>query len=169
MAAQDCIDNENASFDPLNKNWYTLKENEDWRRAIKRCQWCHGAVGIGLARIGTEKLSGLHYRHTREDTERAVLATRLHLNKASDTLCCGTLGGIEFFFEASRFLNNPALHQEARVELEKMIIKTRRSENEIILPFDNPLDFSLFRGSAGLGYTALRQLDLNLPNILIWE
>jgi lantibiotic modifying enzyme len=27
----------------------------------------------------------------------------------------------------------------------------------------------LFRGLAGVGYTALRRVDASLPNVLIWE
>jgi lantibiotic modifying enzyme len=27
----------------------------------------------------------------------------------------------------------------------------------------------LFRGLSGVGYTALRQADRSLPNVLIWE
>jgi len=30
-------------------------------------------------------------------------------------------------------------------------------------------NLGLFRGLAGVGYTALRQVDRSLPNVLIWE
>ena len=30
-------------------------------------------------------------------------------------------------------------------------------------------NLGLFRGLAGVGYTALRQVDGSLPNVLIWE
>ena len=79
------------------------------------------------------------------------------------------MGGVEFLFEASRFLNDQALHNEARVELEKMILNSRHDVKNPPTLVDGVLDLSLFRGLAGLGYTALRQLEPSLPNILIWE
>ena len=48
-AASECIAFENASYDDARHNWPDLRGAgaPSWP-----CQWCHGAPGIGLARIG---------------------------------------------------------------------------------------------------------------------
>ncbi|GJO07061.1 hypothetical protein NJB1907f44_26810 [Mycobacterium marinum] len=34
---------------------------------------------------------------------------------------------------------------------------------------DQAFNPGLFRGIAGIGYTALRRIDASLPNVLLWE
>ena len=55
-AASECIAFENSSYDAERNNWPDLRGDGEpaWP-----CQWCHGAPGIGLARIATDQ--------TRED------------------------------------------------------------------------------------------------------
>ena len=51
-AASECIAFENSSFDAERNNWPDLRGDGEpgWP-----CQWCHGAPGIGLARIAMTK------------------------------------------------------------------------------------------------------------------
>src|SRR4026208_432660 len=52
-AAQECVDFEDSSFSSQRGNWPDLRVDggEAWP-----CQWCHGAPGIGLGRIGMARL-----------------------------------------------------------------------------------------------------------------
>ena len=59
-AASECVAFENSSYDAERKNWPDLRMDTEpaWP-----CQWCHGAPGIGLARIGMTKRAGLDATH----------------------------------------------------------------------------------------------------------
>ncbi len=52
QAAAECMAFENSSYDTERHNWPDLREQGGlwWP-----CQWCHGAPGIGLARIATSR------------------------------------------------------------------------------------------------------------------
>ena len=54
-AAAECIAFENSSYDAARHNWPDLRAAgaPGWP-----CQWCHGAPGIGLARIAMTKQGG---------------------------------------------------------------------------------------------------------------
>ena len=56
QAAAECIAFENSSYDAERHNWPDLRDagGLSWP-----CQWCHGAPGIGLARIATARLRGM--------------------------------------------------------------------------------------------------------------
>ena len=58
-AAHECVDFENSSFSPQRGNWPDLRVEggEAWP-----CQWCHGAPGIGLGRIGMARLPKIAVR-----------------------------------------------------------------------------------------------------------
>ncbi len=51
QAAAECIAFEDSSYDGAHKNWPDLRGSAPaWP-----CQWCHGAPGIGLARLATRQ------------------------------------------------------------------------------------------------------------------
>jgi lantibiotic modifying enzyme len=86
-----------------------------------------------------------------------------------DTLCCGTLGSIEFLQEAGR-----ALHRSELCDLGSQYLMTvlRSAASAGDYRWDNGMrkfNLGMFRGLAGVGYTLLRQVDASLPNVLIWE
>ncbi len=51
-AAAECIAFEDSSYDASRHNWPDLRVSD---RPAWPCQWCHGAPGIGLARLGMQK------------------------------------------------------------------------------------------------------------------
>ncbi len=108
QAASECIAYENSSYDAERHNWPDLRAGGEpsWPS-----QWCHGAPGIGLARIATTRLRGMDdarsdngYPQRRRGVERGWPAR-------VDTLCCGTLGSIEFFCEAGDALGRNDLRE----------------------------------------------------------
>ena len=96
-AASECIAFENLSYDAERNNWPDLRGDGEpgWP-----CQWCHGAPGIGLARIATTKRGGLDSKLLATDIRNALVGVERGWPGHMDTLCCGTLGSIEFFCEA---------------------------------------------------------------------
>ena len=100
-AAAEGIAYEGSVFCPAAGNWPDLRPRADGGEPSEPAfiaQWCHGAAGIGLGRLGG--LTVLDSSAVRRDLEVA-LATTLDCDwHGVDHLCCGNLGRIELLLEA---------------------------------------------------------------------
>jgi lantibiotic modifying enzyme len=173
-AAAECLAFENSSYDAGRHNWPDLRSTEP----LWPCQWCHGAPGIGLARIATKKHSAgrgtLDAALLASDIRHAVEGVERGSPMPVDTLCCGTLGSVEFFCEAATALGRNDLRELARQQLEAVIGRASAAGDYRWNSGRRQFNLGLFRGLAGVGYTLLRQAslptgDAAFPNVLIWE
>jgi class II lanthipeptide synthase len=166
QAAAECIAFENSSYDGERHNWPDLREQGGlwWP-----CQWCHGAPGIGLARIATSKLRGMDAARLAADIENAVEGVKQGRPTAVDTLCCGALGGVEFFCEAGDALGRDDLRALAAQRLTAVLRSAAEAGDYRWNSGKGRFNLGMFRGLAGVGYTLLRRVDGSLPNVLIWE
>ncbi len=164
-AAKECLAFENAFFDADQSNWPDLRSDP----AAWPCKWCHGAPGIGLARAATMRCAALPDVDLRTDIGRALAATVRGWPGATDTLCCGTLGSVEFFWEAGNVLGEKALHDRASQWLSSVVLSAQKRGTYRWSTGTNRFNLGLFRGISGAGYTALRRVAPTLPNVLIWE
>jgi lantibiotic modifying enzyme len=192
-AALECIEFENTSFSSSRGNWPDFRREGVETDAFWPCQWCHGAGGIGLARMGTL----LRWRGRGEQSKRNFMGDCLpppardpteELLQADitravdcverawpypfDTLCCGSLGNIELLNEAARSFSVHArahLREEASRRMMAIVAAADLRGDYRWDIGDRRFNLGLFRGIAGVGYTLLRQVDTNLPNVLIWE
>jgi type 2 lantibiotic biosynthesis protein LanM len=165
-AAAECIAFENSSYDAGQNNWPDFRGGGEpaWP-----CQWCHGAPGVGLARIATLRQGGLSSKLLATDFENALAGAERGWPGAVDTLCCGTLGNIEFFCEAADALGSGDLRELASRRL-MAVLETAASTGDYRWNTGNRrFNLGLFRGLAGVGYTVLRLADRSLPNVLVWE
>jgi class II lanthipeptide synthase len=165
-AAQECVDFEDSSFNPQRGNWPDLRveDAEAWP-----CQWCHGAPGIGLGRIGMVRLARTSSAALKADVQGAVDGTRAAWPSSIDTLCCGTLGSVEFLCEAGELLGRSDLQELGKRELASVLQYAADKGDYRWNSGERRFNLGLFRGMAGVGYTALRQVDPSLPNVLIFE
>ena len=165
-AASECIAFEDASYDAQRNNWPDLRAGGEpgWS-----CQWCHGAPGIGLARAAMAKRGGMDAKLLTQDISNAVAGVQRGWPGAVDTLCCGTLGSIEFFCEAGGALGRGDLRELASQRLAALLQAAKSAGDYRWNSGARRFNLGLFRGLAGVGYTSLRRLDGSLPNILIWE
>ena len=165
-AASECIAFEDSSYDAERHNWPDLRGDGEpgWP-----CQWCHGAPGIGLARIATAKRGGLDSKLLATDIRNALAGVERGWPVQVDTLCCGTLGSIEFFCEAASALGQGDLRELASRRLAAVLESATSTGDYRWNSGDRKFNLGLFRGLAGVGYTSLRQVDDTLPNVLIWE
>ena len=165
-AAAECIAFEDSSFDAGRNNWPDLRgEGEpSWP-----CQWCHGAPGIGLARIAMARHRKNGRNQLKDDVVHAVDGATKGWPGSVDTLCCGTLGNVEFICEAAGVLGRKDLGELAARRLLSVIENAASSGDYRWNSGQRKFNLGLFRGIAGVGYTALRQVDGTLPNVLIWE
>jgi lantibiotic modifying enzyme len=163
-AACECIAFENSSYDSGRHNWPDLRAAEPhWP-----CQWCHGAPGIGLARLATAERGALDARPLLADIRNAVAGVEQSRPTPVDTLCCGTLGGVEFFCAAGSVLERDDLREKASRRLMAVLERAAATGDYRWNSGKRQFNLGLFRGLSGVGYTMLRQIDPSLPNVLIW-
>lgn len=165
-AAFECIAFENSSYDAARANWPDLRKGGEpaWP-----CKWCHGAAGIGLARIGAGKRGGLDSSLVATDVAHALAGVDAGWPGEVDTLCCGTLGSIEFLCEAGSVIGRSDLSELALRRL-MAVLQTAASTGDYRWAVGRKqFNLGLFRGLAGIGYTCLRRAVPSLPNVLIWD
>lgn len=165
QAAMECVAFEDASYDAVRHNWPDLRSDEPhWP-----CQWCHGAPGIGLARLGTARTGKLDAQVAAADIRRAVEGVEQGRATPVDTLCCGTLGTVEFFCDAADGLERGDLRGIAAQRLMDVVERAAATGDYRWNSGKRQFNLGLFRGLAGVGYTLLRRVDGSLPNVLLWE
>jgi type 2 lantibiotic biosynthesis protein LanM len=165
-AARECIAFENSSYDAERHNW---PDRRDGAVMAWPCQWCHGATGIGLARFAMSRQRGTDDRLLGSDLRNAVEGAERSWPNGVDTLCCGTLGSIEFFCEAGSALGRNDLRELAARRMMAVLQTAAATGDYRWNSGKRQFNLGLFRGLAGIGYTLLRQADDALPNVLIWE
>jgi type 2 lantibiotic biosynthesis protein LanM len=166
-AAREGLAYEDCAFLPEAGNWADeLVDGEP----TSLTTWCHGAPGIGLARLGG--LLGLDTAHIREEIEIALRTTRRVGTQGPDHLCCGNLGRAELLLVASQRLARPELAVTARYDSWSVVTRAQRKGMFCLqsnLPAWVPLP-KFFHGTSGIGYALLRMArPLELPSVLLWE
>jgi type 2 lantibiotic biosynthesis protein LanM len=146
------------------ENYYRNAGRTNWcdlRKAGYDCKstWCHGAPGIGLARLHAYQI--LKDEALLRDVETAIATTKKYLLSDTDFYCCGNTGRIDFLIEAAQVLGRPSLLQYARKALVTIVNRKNKrgwyqTYNAESVGMQNP---SLFRGTAGIGYTLLRSMQ----------
>jgi class II lanthipeptide synthase len=175
-AAAECVAFENQSYDAARHNWPDLRLPG---QPVWPCQWCHGSPGIGLARLATARrisdnaALGGKLGAVVADIDNAVASVKRAWPGQLDTLCCGTLGGIEFLCEAAgRTADRTGAGEIGELAAQRLaaVIASAASTGDYRWNSGKrQFNLGLFRGLAGVGYTVLRRLDRSLPNVLVWE
>jgi type 2 lantibiotic biosynthesis protein LanM len=166
-AARLGIDYERSVFSAGANNWPDLRPGASARDRFL-CQWCYGAAGIGLARLGC--LGLLEDEHVVKEIESALLATASYPDSSNDDLCCGNFGRLEFVLVAGDRLRRPELTALAQCMARNVVARSARHGDfqwRSGSGWQNP---SFFTGIAGVGYELLRLVARDsLPSILLWE
>lgn len=160
-AAHDCMAFENMSFSPERRNWPDLRFSTPQESQAWSCQWCHGATGIGMARLGTLR-AGIEPTFIRQDIANALSCAESSWPSSGDTLCCGNLGTIELLASAGQL-------ESSRAKLASLVAVARSTGDYALGTGGKRFNLGLFRGLAGVGYSLLRQVNRSLPNVLLWE
>jgi lantibiotic modifying enzyme len=131
--------------------------------------WCHGAPGIGLARLSG--LALLDSAGVRRDIEAAVSSVRRQGLADKDGLCCGQAGRIELLLAAARASGDKALEELALRQASAMVRWARAGSYRLSgLQRGGFSDPSFFQGLSGIGYQLLRvAFPGRLPSVLVWE
>jgi lantibiotic modifying enzyme len=165
-AALEGLAYERELYNPEHQNWRDLREaTPEFMGA-----WCHGAPGIGLARLAM--LGIVDGPEIRADIAAALATIRSVGLEDVDNLCCGNLGRTEILLYAAARLSDPSLAAEAGA-LASRVVSRAATTGTFALPAQvhsgapNP---SLLTGTAGIGYALLRlAASAQLPCILLLD
>lgn len=190
-AAQQAFAYEDSFFSEVEQNWPDFRNGtlaemmaSDRRRqefvTQLRCgtapnlgsppyvtSWCHGAPGIGLARLRAfEVLADERCRWT---GEMAVRTTALASHRmAGFSLCHGQFGNDATLLEGTRVLGDPQwaaqVTQRAEAAAAHFELAGRPWPSGALAGVPDP---SLMLGDAGIGYHLLRLADPSVPSILL--
>jgi type 2 lantibiotic biosynthesis protein LanM len=155
-------------FIPEQNNWPDFRYPPTEKGYSCWNSWCHGASGIGMARIA--ELDILPADTIQFDIEAAIATTKEYPLERIDQLCCGNLGRTEFLLNAAQKLDRLDLKAIAHQRISQVAARAT-SKGKFGLNWETgPYDPSFFQGSSGIGYQLLRMAypDL-LPSVLVWE
>jgi type 2 lantibiotic biosynthesis protein LanM len=175
-AAKEAIAYETSVFVASEGNWPDFRPDHpapDPDHPKFMAAWCHGATGIGLARLGG--LPALDTPAIRRDIEFALATTQRTLadqHLHADHVCCGNMGRVEFLLAAGTRLARPGLAAAARREAFQIVARAEqaggyRLSNALPRGVHSP---GFFQGAAGVGYELLRlAYPGQIPSVLLWE
>jgi len=129
--------------------------------------WCHGAPGVGLARL--HALKHLDEPELNRDLERAVETTLTSGLGHNHSLCHGDLGNLDFLATAARDLQDPELEDRVSRQAGRVLESIERHGWRTGIPrgVESP---GLMTGLAGIGYGLLRlTAPERVPSILLLE
>ncbi len=156
-AARKGIAYERGLFSVEKSKWPDLRDFEGDPAGDGRFDymtaWCHGAAGIGLARLAC--LRHLDDPVSRGEIDVALRTTRTDGFGWNHTLCHGDLGNLELLTQAGRILPDPYWRDEAG-RIGSALLETVRRHGRVCA---NPVGVEspgLMTGIAGTGYGFLR-------------
>jgi len=174
--AWQAFDFERAFFDPSHRTW--PEREPDGASSASRPQlpaaWCHGAAGIGIARL----LATTHRRvpePVAADTEAAIglcrAAAEDSLRPGDASPCHGSTGSAEMLLLASNRLRRPELRRVALGVADHLIEQHHRNDLPWPCGLPSPGEIpSLLLGLAGIGdfYLRLARPEVG-PSLLTLE
>ena len=169
--ALEALAYERSLFSPEVKNWPDLRDPEILGRTVDDDQlpfmvtWCHGAPGIGLARLRT--LPYLDDAEIRAEINTALETTLQQGFGLNHSLCHGDLGNLELLLQASQMLGDPKWSEHLN-RVTAMILESIHERGwlgGVPLRVETP---GLMSGLAGIGYGLLRLAEpAQVPSVLI--
>jgi type 2 lantibiotic biosynthesis protein LanM len=148
--ARSAIAYERAVFSTEEANWPDLRAQSDDGYGIA---WCHGAPGIGLARLCS--LSALDDPLLRAEVDVALRTTVAKGFGNTHIVCHGDLGNVDILLHAAEILGESRWKEHAHEQTAR-ILNTSGGGNwrfENALNVDTP---GFMTGLAGIGYVLLR-------------
>jgi lantibiotic biosynthesis protein len=161
---------EDRLYDAEHENWPDLRELEgdgNGQAATPRMSfmvaWCHGAAGIGLARLRAYEVLPERRAELRPGVEHAVRTTASQLRTLPREIdaspCHGRAGLAETLLCATEVLDDPTYADHVET-MWKKLLRARNADTPwpcgVASGTNNP---SLMLGYAGIGYSLLRADD----------
>lgn len=175
-AAMESIRFERSVHSAEKQNWPDYRAWTEGQPLSFSCSWCHGAPGIGLARLGS--LGMIEDNNLLLEDARAALACAdAEGAQEIDSVCCGEFGLTELLLEGERLLAG-GFYQSALRRASRLVraAQQRRADTNAhgylfgSCLEDRRFNIGFFQGLAGVGYSLLRLAEPGrLPCVVRWE
>jgi type 2 lantibiotic biosynthesis protein LanM len=156
---------ERSLFLPNLQNWPDLRDGTTTGPDEHLITWCHGAPGIGLARLAS--LHSLDDETIREEIAIALKTTLTQGFGQNHSLCHGDLGNLELFLTASQTFDKTRYAPEVE-NITAMILDSLDQQGwctGVPLSIETP---GLMTGISGIGYELLRLAEPDrVPSVLV--
>ncbi|WNG14693.1 type 2 lanthipeptide synthetase LanM family protein [Cystobacter fuscus] len=156
-AARGALEYERSLFSAQARNWADLRVPDTTPTELRNSRfsigWCHGAPGIGMARI--RSMPHLEDPRLRADAEVALQTTLEQGFGRNHSICHGDLGNLELPLMASMAFGDSALRSRT-YRLARMVLDNAHERGwqcGVPLGVETP---GLMTGLAGIGYGHLR-------------
>jgi type 2 lantibiotic biosynthesis protein LanM len=169
-AALEGMEYERSVFSASHANWPDFRRAGQTEQPLFLSQWCNGAAGIGLARLGS--LDVVSTPEMEREITVALDTTQRDVLQAVDHVCCGNLGRVEALFIGAQRCPRADWYQVAFQSAMRVVARARHTGAYQLfanLPHGvcNP---GFFQGTAGIGYQLLRLArPEQVPSVLLWE
>jgi type 2 lantibiotic biosynthesis protein LanM len=167
--AADALRYERSTFDADRRNWpdYRILDDRQPGEAPVMLAWCHGAPGIGLARLAT--LGIVPDVGIEADLSAALETTARDGFGSNESLCHGDLGNLELLIRARELGHEGGWARTLADQSARLAAKVARGQWECGIPggVETP---GLMMGLAGVGYGLLRVAAPDrIPSLLSLE
>jgi type 2 lantibiotic biosynthesis protein LanM len=171
--AQKGIEYERALYDQNTHNWFDLrrayhvKDGSDSTMSIVQNAWCHGAPGIGMARLKAYKY--LPQNEILSEINIALESTsKFGFGGYNHSLCHGVLGNLELFIQAREILGTVYDSEVTKIAVTILdSIDKNGWQCATPLGVETP---SFMVGLSGIGYQLLRIANPKIiPSVLMLE
>lgn len=169
-AALEGIEYERSVFSKIDANWPDLRGSRQIGQPIFLTQWCHGAAGIGLGRLGSLEITNIS--EIESEIEIALQTTLRHALQVTDCICCGNMGRVEVLLVGAQRCSRSDWYQAAFQNASKVMDRAKRTGAYQLFPNlpNSVFNPGFFQGTAGIGYQLLRLAQPEqFPSILLWE
>lgn len=166
--ANSALDYEKSLFSEKHQNWPSFRNEKPH---YDTSSWCHGATGIGLARLASPLFAQDQFRL--KEIRTAIEITKKSFRFNAHHLCCGDLGRADFLWTAAKKLQDNSLLSFANKQIACLIQHAKTNNGYIysnVLPADT-FSPGFMQGLSGIGYSFLRytKQGSTLPHVLLLE
>jgi type 2 lantibiotic biosynthesis protein LanM len=170
-AALEAIAYERSLFSPQTGNWPDLRLESAGEGPEETAEcflaWCHGAPGIGLARV--QALRHLDDPLLHEEIAAAVGTTLARGFGRNHCLCHGDMGNLEFVMQAAQVRSDKRWRAEGERWAATILESIERDGWLCAVPLGVEAP-GLMTGLAGIGYGLLRLAEpAQVPSVLALE
>jgi lantibiotic modifying enzyme len=162
---------ERSVFSETHANWPDFRgPGQTGQPGFLATQWCNGAAGIGLGRLGSFKM--VHTPETEREIEIALQTIQRYALQAIDHLCCGNLGRVEVLVVGAQRCSRLDWYRAAFENATRVVARAKRTGAYQLFPNlpNSVFNPGFFPGTAGIGYQLLRLArPEQFPSVLLWE
>lgn len=171
QTALEAIAYERSLFSPEQGNWPDLRSavaallNVEKEQQPYMIAWCHGAPGLGLARLGA--LPFIDNAETRAEITTALRTTIAQGFGVNHSLCHGDMGNLDMLLTAAHTLHDEEYEQHVR-RITAMLLTSIETQGWVTGVPQGVETPGLMTGLAGIGYELLRLAAVEqVPSVLL--